>query len=76
MRGHKVRTAILAALSRRRKVRKLHIKPKEAGAFHFVGAEMCAYFTLHASLQRLTANTRCFSEKGKSNNKNLTAESE
>lgn len=66
MRGHKVRTAILAALTKhRKKVRKLHIKPKEAGAFHFQGTEMFAYFTLSASLPLLTTNTpaRCVTTK-------------
>lgn len=66
MRGHKVRTAILAALTKhRKKVRKLHIKPKEAGAFHFQGTEMFAYFTLGASLPLLTTNTpaRCVTTK-------------
>lgn len=58
MRGHKVRTTISAALTRcRKKVRKLRIKPKEAGAFHFPGARMWSYFTLHASLLLLTRYT-------------------
>lgn len=48
MTGHKVRTAILAALTERREeVRKLHIKPKEAGAFHFLGYRNVRVF--HAS---------------------------
>lgn len=45
MTGHKVRTAILAALTE--EVRKLHIKPKEAGAFHFPGHRNVRVF--HAS---------------------------
>lgn len=75
-----MRTAILAALTKHpEKVRKLHIKPKEAGAFHFPGHRNVRVF--HAS-RVITApyheytNAVCYYKKGKNNNKNLTALSE
>jgi hypothetical protein len=66
MKGHKVRTAILAALTRHgKKVWKLLIKPKEAGAFHLPGTEMCEYFTRRV----ITVLHRVRSNKKERNNK-------
>ena len=64
MRGHKVRMVILAVLTERKKVRKLHIKRKDPGAFHSEGPNV-AVFHVSRVITALTTNTGGVLAKGK-----------